>query len=483
MKNVWKIVKEHYVLLAYSVLTIFLLCACFVPAFAWIAAVMAVSMTVLLRKETQLVGLLLYLNSFYALFNYQTLFGITLDLLVSGSVILMLCGHYIYHVIKREQKLNWKTLVPIGLFMVYMVLPFHECNFADFFGILFFLTLLYVVFERRQQIDFRYIVYVFVSGIIFSCSMALLRDVSPLLTEILEVVTCSGGVRFEGFCFHPNILAGILMVAICAILILKYKNKISIYEFLVAFVPMFIFGYLTISRNFLFTALAGIVIFAVLYLVQRKVKAMPLLGIMFVVMALVCLAFFGITKTYIDRIETDNNFLMSQIVDTNVNDLDIANLSESFDNQPEAWKQAVLAGKKYFDPGRAGLYEIYLRDWSSSPQTILFGRGASRPLIGKMSAHNLLIQELWKHGLVGYCFYLAMIIGSINWKKIKSIKKYLPGLIILVPYLMTTMIEQCLYDYAKLIVIIVAITFSGQVLDSDVDVKPLIDEEKLDTNK
>jgi hypothetical protein len=461
MKNLWKFVQKYYEIIGYSVLTILLFCACFFPVFAWIVAGYIVIFALLLHKEVKMIGLLLYLNCFYVLFNYQSLFGLTLDIVIVGFLIATVFVLYLVRVVKREYKLNWKTLVPIGSFLIYVVLPFHECYWIDFFAMVFFFVILYIVFEERKQIDFRYLVRIFVGGIIISCIFALFRNVSPLLSEKIQLHGYNyGELSFQGLSFHQNTLSGLITLAICAILTLKYKDKISIWELLLTFIPLFIFGYLTLSRAFIFTVFAGMIVFALFYLVKRKLKALLMIGILSVIICSVGGIFSDITRIYIKRVAEEEIYpLETQSFNVKINPV---NLDYNFYNQSEDWQAAVWSGQIRFDPGRNDLRELYLIDWSSSNETMWLGRGISRPLIGQMSSHNLLVQELWKHGIVGYIFYALIILGSINWKKLKSLLRYLPILIMLTPYLMKTLVEQCLYDYIELILIITAGSFLGQ---------------------
>lgn len=466
MKAVWSLAKKYYELIAYVVLTVLLFCACFVPAIAWITTVYVIVLGALWHQENKLIGLMLYLNSFYALFNYHQVAGITLDIILAGFFILMLLGVYVYRVIKREQKVNWKTLIPIGLFFIYVILPFHQYTWRDFFTMVFFYAIMYVTFEQRKRVDFRYVVRVLVVGLIISCLFATMKNVSPLLSEKLHVWDYFGKYRFQGLVYHPNTLNRLIAVAFCGLLVLKYKNKISMAELLSSFIPLFIFGYLTISRSFIVTILTGIVIFTVFYFIHNKAKSLVLFSVFLSIMCIVGGMFFYDTKIYFQRFKEDpfespaalRAYLFG-------GELLTSGLQDTFDNQTEWWKRGVLEGRIRFDPGRSGLNELYLRDWSASPKSIWLGYGISKPLIGQMSSHNLYIQELWKHGIVGYLFYLAIILTSINWKKLKKIKRYLPGLILFIPYLMFTVVEQCLYDYVEMMVVIFAFSFVSSLFE------------------
>lgn len=474
MKNLLNFFRKNYELIAYSVLVVLLFCSCFFSVFAWIAVGYVIFLALLLHDETKLFGLILFLVCFYALSSYQTFLGITLGEWLVALLILIMCVLYIIRVIKREQKLNWRTLIPIGLFLIYIVLPFHECNLQSFLPKLFFFLSLYIIFEERKKIDFRIVTRFFVFGLIISSTFALLRNVSPLLTEHVNFFDYNSNSRFTGLLGHPNYLARLVMVAICSILILKYKNKISTVEFLLELSALFAFGYLTISRMFIITTAAGIGIFALFDLVRRKNKSLPLLSIMLVIICVEGLVFLNTTKLYLERIQI-NSVEVSAITD-----LKITNLDDLFAGKSETWKQDVFEGKEFFDPGRSGLREMYLSDWSSSQKTIWLGRGVGRPAIGQMYAHNLYIQELWEHGIVGYLLYGLIILGSLNWKKLKQIKRWFPFLIVLIPYFLTTFIEPCVTDCLFLGPIIAALGCLEQIADkATAEVQPKTETEPL----
>ena len=466
MKKLWDGVQKHYELIGYVILTVLLFLACFVDAFAWVAAVFAVLFALVLRRETKLVGLTLFLHCFYAIFFHHKLWGITLDIVLVGVLAIMLLVQYFIRVIRKEQKVNWKTLVLIALFLVYVALPFHECAWQDYFAVVFFFVLVYVVFEERRQIDFRQIVRIFVWGLVLSCGFALFRNVSPVLVDKIALIDSYGKLRFQGLTYHPNTLTKLLILAISAMLLLKCKNKISWTELEVALVPLFVFGYLTISRSFLVVAAVTVLVFTVFYFLQSKVKACAFLGITLAFMCAVGGVFWSVTKIYFEKVAdkpiSTSEVNCCKIGTDNFTDLTTAKFVGYFDGQSPEWQQDTLLGKNSYDPGRLGLQELYLRDWSASTKTIWLGRGISRPLIGQMSAHNLFVQELWKHGLVGYFFYLAMILCSINWKKLKKIKFYWALLIVLIPHIMIALIEQCLLDYIGLFVIFAALGWVEQ---------------------
>ncbi len=465
MKSVWQLLKKYAEVIGYVVLTSLLLGACFVPILAWVAAGFAIIFAGLLHNEPKIFALMLYLHCFYTLFNYhREIDGIGLDVLLAGVLIFIILILYVCRVIKHEYKLNWKTLVPISLFLVYVVLPFHQCAWKDFFGEVFFLAVLYILFEERKSLDFRMAMRVLTAGLLVSCLMASLRPVSPLLNEKIIFWDYLGIFRFSGLTYHPNTLYVLIVLAMCGMLLLYTKKQISLMELMFAFITLFVCGYFTLSRAFLVTSVTGIISFMVIDFVHERGKALVLGVVLLAIMCLIGGVFFGTTRVYFKRV-TESHDIEFGIHNSNF--LITENLKEVFDNKSEEEQQAIMAGETYFDPGRPDLRRLYLRDWLSSPRMILFGCGISRPLIGQMSSHNLCTQELWKHGLVGYCFYLAMIIGAINWKKLKHWLSCLPIFIVLLPYILVTTVELCSFNYIDIGVMLCAFGFLENLISTD----------------
>ncbi len=459
MKKVWAFVKKYYEVIGYAVLSLLLLGACFVQTFAWLAGFAAIVLGILLRNESKIFGLILFMYCFYRIMYIPEILTISLELIVSGVLIFEMFCWYVYRVIKHEYKLNWKTLIPIGLFLVYLVLPFHQCGWREFFAEVFFLGAVYIVFEERLSMDFRALVRVFAAGLLISCVYSTLYSVSPLLYESVTLWWYNGVVRFSGLMYHPNTLNGMVFITICGVLLLYYQKKISLVEMLVEFVSLFVCGYLTLSRAFLVTIIVGVGIFVCLYLIKERKQALVLSVVLVAIMCLVGGLFFHISRAYFERI-SDGLDELPRVQSATVTS---QNFQVDFESKSPEEQQAILEGRALYDPGRHGLRQLYWRDWTASPKSILLGYGISKPLIGQMSSHNLYLQELWKHGLIGFGFYLAMIIGAVNWKKIKQCKIYLPILIMLVPYFLVTIVEECFLDFVRIGFMLAALGFLEQI--------------------
>lgn len=477
MKKILELLKKHYELIGYSLLTILLFGSCFSRVFALVTAVYIFIFAFLLHSETKIIALAIFFKCFSGLFSTNNFLGqFNVANVVIGELTLAICLFYLIRVIKKEIKINWKLLISLGVFLVYLILPFHEWSWRDLFAEISFYAILYVVFETRQEIDCLYLINVFIVGLIISCGFSLLRGVSPYLSQILPVTTVHKKFRFQGLFEHPNLLAVILVGALSGLLFMKYKNKINLVKFLVYFIPLFIFGYLTLARLFVLNVAVALIIFAIFELIQHKTKVVPLLLVLVAVVGSVSLICFDQTKFIISRgDEGVTNYINTGKQGTGSSGSQIVTNPSSpyhsgvLKGKTEEWAKKVFAGEVRFDPGRKGFYELYFMDWSSSPKIIWFGRGISRPNIGRMNAHNQYLYFLWQHGIVGCIFFGVVILSIVKWKNLKTWKQYLPILILLIPYFLITLIEVRVGDYSLITLILAAGNLLQQKSDKDLD--------------
>ena len=281
-------------------------------------------------------------------------------------------------------------------------------------------------------------------------------------------------IRYEGLTTHPMQLAGLALVAISVLMLLKHKRYISLLEFFILFVPVFVFGYMTISRTFLIAIAVVVLLYLIFELCKRKNIASSF--IFFVVIALiigcVMLIFKDVTNTFFVRFE-------SAYYESWIPGLEYGMDEDIF--------KEFLAGNIPAALNRTDMIKYYLMDWSSSPKSILFGRGISRKAIGGLNSHNILIQKIWEHGLIGCAFYFTILICSINWKKLKKIKDYLSSLIIVIPFFMFLLIELIYFDFPGYVLALVSLGFLNNIsakTDKNNFIKQnLIDESLLDNVK
>lgn len=480
MKKIWDFIKSKYEIIGYILLSALLFGACFIRVFAFIATIYILVFALLLRDETKVLGLFLFFKCFNDRIFVDTPKGFTLLKLLSRSMEAVIGLIYLVRVVQKKSKINWKILIPILLFFVYIILPVHEWSIGKLYEVVCFFAVLYVVFVDRSELNFKYLMRVFVIGMIISCVFGLFKNASPWLQEILPTYYASGTERFQGLFGHHNKLTTMLVMAISSLLFLVYYHELSLIEFFIEFIILFIFGYLAISRAFILTMAVALCVFAIFYFIKNKTKSLPVLGALLIIVGLIPVIFLNITISCFSRID---EAVFDYYPDSQINEVshdDVENNNEISNNEASnndkksiPYSSGVLQGKTQeqidkifagevlFDPGRKGLWELYLMDWSSSPKTIFFGRGIARADIGTMVTHNLYISLLWQHGLLGCVLLVIIVACMINWKKIrfKDLKPYLAILILAIPFFIFTLIEHRLNDTVSFMIILSALGF------------------------
>ena len=449
MKKIWSVIKSDPEVTGYVILALLIFGACFFPELLWVVAIYTLLFAFFLRNEAKIIGLILFIQPFYGIFNvpriifacdYQhedlSLFELEIIMLEVFCILL-----YSLRVLNKEKKVNFKILVPIIIFIIYMIIPIHTVYVTDCMNIIFSLLYIYVLIELRQKINFVLITRVFCFGIILSCIFSFTYNISGFLSSFLSLHISEGGIiRFQGLTPHSMHLTSLIMLCFCSLLILKYKQKIKDIEFYLLFIPIFIFGYLTISRAFLITAGVAFILFVIFLIKRDRFKSISLIISIILIISLIVVIFYNITKTYFIRFNT----FYAPWVPSSENEL-----------------KDLLEGRIYVNLIRSDLYKYYIMDWTSSLQTMFFGRGISRLWIGGMNAHNLFLQIIWEHGLVGSVILLTIFCFTINWKKINHWKWYLPILILLVPFVLFLLVEVMFFEYVGLLLVIVLFGWFG----------------------
>ncbi len=442
----------------YSLIFLSLFLACFFESFAYVSAALICLTSLLFFNIEKNLSLLLILNCYNLLFKSNIH---SLASYVSLFVSFITCLPYLISVIKRQKKLNFKLLIPIALFFIYIVLPIHKISLPRLINLLKIYGLMYVVYESRKEINISFLIKFFSISLIIACFFEMFRNVSARLEAILPYVSTYKYLRSAALYGHPNSLAIYAAVAISGLLFLRYKNKISLPEFFILFVPLLIFGFTTLSRNFYLVAAVALVIFAIMHTVKAK-KNFWKLGIsLFMAVVLCCGICLTETKIMLVRLKllpqsSISEFLENSDVGPTKDENAESGGNSEYKKFSDEWWAAVYAGEIWYDPGRTEIAKIYLKAWRSSTKTMFFGKGINAPSIGKMMAHNMLIQELYYHGLVGMLFYLIFVLSILNFKGFKYWKKYLSMLVLLVPYFSMAMFESLNNEIIAFIFFVVA---------------------------
>jgi len=77
--------------------------------------------------------------------------------------------------------------------------------------------------------------------------------------------------------------------------------------------------------------------------------------------------------------------------------------------------------------GRLDIWKLYLKKWSSSPLTVLFGCGITAPNINDRTPHSFYISLIYKFGIVGILALCVAVIYILRKHKLnKSAFWYIP---------------------------------------------------------
>ena len=447
MSKVINFVKKNFEYLSYVVIIVLLLLGCFFETPMWILTFVGLLCALFFSYE-QILSLYLFVFSFESIF-YGSSIESALFTIIRYGMIGVIAIKYFYEVIKNKEKLNLKIIIPMSLFFIFCLLPIHNIFLKPIVDVVVVLGLAYVTYQKREKISLTRLVVFFCLGLILSGLLSFLRPYSERIISIIPSYIENKYVKFSGLFVHPNFYAMYSIISLSLLLFLKLIKKISDLFFYLLFIPIFIFGFMTISRNFILGISFAILLFVIFYIVKFKKSAFKFLSLSFVI-GIAILACLNLeVRLYLVRLNIAPVEIIQDYTDTAVIDEDIYppldEVDEAYDYEykSDEWWDAVYRGEIKYDPGRKGIWEMYLTDWTSSPMTILFGRGVGSKPLGKMKAHNLFLQTLWNYGIVGYVLLLSIIFSFIDLKVFKKQLKNLYFLLLLIlPYYAVTMFES-----------------------------------------
>ncbi len=466
---------------SYIVLFVALILSCFFETATW--AVFSLSIVIACFNGYQKnLELIIFLNCFSVVLTN----GIVseLYLLITYIVTAIMGVRYIFQLIKKTKKINFKLLIPILILIIYFALPPHKVTIVNLVRYVINYALIYIVFENRESLNFKNLVIMLCMGLILSSFVALLRPISDRLQGLINVIwptaTCKYP-RFSGLYEHSNLYGVYVAIAFGGLFALKLKNKINLVVFYVFYTVLMIFSYITISRGLVVALAIGIIIFSIFDIIKRKKKALLFNLSLYIIIGIIAACFLFETKIYLVRFNLMSEQTIANVqVDPSYFDKIEKPSFDINDYKENNSLDKILAGEIFYDPGRIGLYKLYLTDFSSSIKTILFGRGISAPRVGQMSAHNMVIQMLWQNGIVGLILHIIVFamffVNKKSLKRLKSSKYWLELFslfVFLIPFAVSAMFES-IQVITDLIVFILAL-----LLLHDIDKQFDDDQEEL----
>ena len=327
--------------------------------------------------------------------------GVIYIIIPLATVLLIHSVKYFIEVLKKKKTINWWFAGIILAFSVYLLLPIRDplasdkgefFSLYDFANIFMFLDMIYLIWAYKDEIKIDKAVIIFSISLIASCLYFLLKPVSARLTGLLPAIYQSEVCKFNALVgFNPNSLALTAGLTLTILLYMIVTSKIK-YESLFLLVPIFIFGYLTISRQFLFSIFIALCLMFVVSLIKKNYTALKILLIFAGIGALVALIFSNVTNIFLGR-------------------LSIKDAVSGYNDAATLPKEELV---QIVNPGRGGLIKIYLWDWVSSAMIFLFGRGVQTGYINNFNAHNTFIHLFWESGLIGGLCFIAILFLTVK---------------------------------------------------------------------
>ncbi len=356
---------------------------------------------------------------------------------------------YIILLFKKKKKLNIKRLVPLALFIIYILIPINPIKISDVIKYVIAFGVLYLLLEYKDEINFNNVLIVASIGLVLSII------ISPLLTfsnrmEYIQFAFYNQGIeKLKAVFVNPNWLAvySIVMLSICC-----YKFVFNDLMWGFPILVVLPYTYRTISRDYILCLIIVISFLLVVSIVKRKKTCfLKYIGVI-VFIAVVALIQLDVTNLYIIRVKNTYNEIVTLVGITSENGGTEEELKDETDDK--SYNKDDNASKWIdgtpIDPGRAGLWKRYIRDYKSSPKKIIFGAGVSADVLG-IAPHNTYINILWQFGVVGSValigvFYLILR----DLLKSKNVLSFL--LLFILSFI--CMFESNLFNYVAVMMII-----------------------------
>ena len=437
----------------YLYLAIFLIvfAACFNSFFILFSILIIIYALVFLNFENSF-SMLLFL------FPFKLLTARIVDYLFAFAMLIYWIKFLIKSIKTKEfKKIYTLYFIAVTVFIIYLALPIHKSfegefkssfTFDSFLFCFNLFSILFLFSVNRKGINFLNIFKIFVIGFILSNLLGAFCIYT--LNGVIPLVYRSGLLRFSGTFVHPNRLALISLFVTSCLFYLYLLKKIKTIEFLIYFTPTFVSGYLTSSRNFLYSFYIAVFIFLIANIVVYKKHFYKQILVVLIPTIIVGFCAYSYSKVYI-------------------NELGILDLFFGYGNSVEKDYEDLL---NCGDPGRGGLIKVYFLDLFLSVLVALFGRGLAHGSIlnVNLSSHNTYLQTVWKIGIVGLVLYLIILFLVLKLYTETSIKNLIKRVfsnisfyVLLISPLIGIFIENifCTIDYVIYFILILLVIQEG----------------------
>lgn len=319
-------------------------------------------------------------------------------LLLSFCVVMLI--RYLIDIRHKKKIFNWKNLlIWLGLYII-LLIPINKITFSalsSFLTISSLFASLYLIVQYKEEFQLKKILDVWLLAVIFSLLLYPFKDILPYLSDFIV----SFENRFACLSRDPNYFAFELMVLLFGYTILFFSNEIK-KQFILPFVLVTIFGFLSVSKSFLICYSVYLVICLIYFIrflttkVASKKQKILVVSIccLIIVIAAVFVCLIILPKLFSNR---DNVLLTDDI--------------------------SIYGVINAVTTGRFDIWMKYLQLIFSSFTCFVFGYGFLNGYPYE-AIHNTPIQILFFGGLIGFVCILILTIILLK-KERKPIWFYL----------------------------------------------------------
>lgn len=312
----------------------------------------------------------------------------------SFFTILLLLYVLLYFVLPR------KATILIVLFTVYVVIgQLFSGSFMLFRTIKLIFNVLFLSSTLNCKVQFNHknIFFSYILGNVIASSFAFLDSsffrINSYIGEKgiggLEFIDLT---RFKGLYGDPNYYTIGMIVCLCLLLVLYYRNELRLAALFLWTVPIVYFLIMTYSKSALLM-LAFVLVYLFYILLKKKRYALFACVLMGVGIVLIL--------TFSGKIEA-LNVILSRL-----------NASDFADN----------ADINSITTGRFDLWKSYFKYMVKDPIIMLFGEGISASLVNGRAAHNSYFDMWYFLGAVGTVLLITLLTVILTQSKKNSLKK------------------------------------------------------------
>ena len=368
----------------------------FVPQLKYVGLIIC-AVVVLFTSFSNSLCFILALLPLYILFrikfngtNYDIIFFYICEVTLIQGI------RYLIDIFAKRKTINWAIISVSVVLLILSFVGFDKGAILRILRAIAILALFYIILNYVDEIDFAKIC----KYVGFSLAVTLVAGIIiGRIQNYRSVVWYTIDNRFMGFTGNANNIAIICILELIFVLINLFYNKVSFTTFFVLTTITSLNGFLTKGKAYLILFIIAFIIYMIWRFIKNKKRAF--------IELLICLIAFG-TIFLVFR---------EQIV----------SIFERFFND---WEGDSLIDKIL--TGRYSIWKVYITDWASNLEYILFGRG-----FGYFPKEQLLEIESWLlgphsdyvfllyyFGVIGVIFFCALLtLYFLEYKKIGMLNK------------------------------------------------------------